>query len=126
MEGEHIFPALFHPLHRTAQADGQVRHGNLLGVQAALFPKAAADIWGHHAHAALRSVQHLGQMVPDRMGVLGGVPHGQHIVLGLVVGHDPTRLERRWGQALDPVALPHDVGGLRKGHFDVTTNIARA
>ena len=60
------------------------------------------------------------------MGVLGGVPHGQPIVLGLVVGHEPTRLERRWSQALDAVALPHDMGGLRKGRFDVTTSIARA
>jgi hypothetical protein len=44
----------------------------------------------------------------------------------LVVGHDPTRLERRRGQALHPVALPHDVCGLRKGRFDVPTSIMRA
>ena len=117
VEGEQVFPALLHPLHRTAQADGQVRYGNLFGVQAPLFPKAAAHVGGHHTHTALRSVQHLGQVVPDRMGVLGRVPHGQDIVLGLVLGHDPTCLQRCWSQALHLVALPDDVLGLRQGRF---------
>ena len=71
-------------------------------------------------------MQHLGQVVPDRMGVLGGVPHGQHIVLGLVVGQNPTRFERRRGQALHPVALPDDVLGLCQGGCEVATSIERA
>jgi hypothetical protein len=126
MEGEQVFPALLYPLHWTAQAHSQVRHSNLFGVQAPLFPEAAAHVWGYHTHTALRSVQHRGQVVPDRMGVLRRVPHGQDIVLGLVVGHYSTCLQRCWSQALYPVALPDDVLGLRQGCLNVAISIERA
>jgi hypothetical protein len=120
VESQHILPALLHPLHRTAQAHGQVRDDNLFGVHAALFAKTAADVRSHYAHTVLRSVQQRGQLVLDLMRVLGGVPHGQHIVLGLVVGHDAACLQRCWRQALHAVALPDNVLGLRKGRFQVT------
>ena len=48
------------------------------------------------------------------MRMLGGVPHGQHIVLGLVVGHDAACLQRGGRQARHAVALPDHVRGLRR------------
>jgi hypothetical protein len=60
------------------------------------------------------------------MGVLGGVPHGQDAVLRLVVGDYATRLQRHWCQALDVVALPDDVLGLRQGRSNIATGIERA
>jgi hypothetical protein len=94
MEREQILPALLHPLHRPAQTHGQVRDNNLFGVHATFFAKTTADIRRHHAHPVLRSVQQRRQLILDLMRVLGGVPHGQHIVLGLVVGHDTAGLQR--------------------------------
>src|SRR5262249_33412653 len=115
MESQHIFPALLHPLYWTAQAHGQVRDDNLFGEHTALFAKTAADVRRHYAHTVLRSVQQRGQLVLDLMRGLRGVPHGQHIVLRLVVGHDATCLQWGWRQALHAVALPDHVLGLRKG-----------
>jgi hypothetical protein len=42
------------------------------------------------------------------------------------VGHDPTRLQRHWGQVLHLVALPDNVRGLHQGCGDIATRIERA
>ena len=118
VERQHILPAL-HPLHRTVQAHSQVGDDQLFGVHTALFAKTAADVRRHHTHTVLRSMQQRGYLIPDLMRMLGGVPHGQHIVLGLVVGHDAACLQRGWRQALHAVALPDHVLGLRKGRLQV-------
>ena len=122
VERQHILPALLHPLHRTAQAHGQVRDDKLFGVHATFFAKPTTDVRGHDAHPVLRSVQQRGYLISDLMWMLGGVPHGQQVVLGLVVGHDAPGLQRRRRQTLHAVALPDYVIGLREGRVQVTTS----
>ena len=70
-------------------------------------------------HGFKGEIRAVGYLIPDLMRMLGGVPHGQHIVLGLVVGHDAAGLQRGWRQPLHAVALPDHVRGLRKGRLQV-------
>ena len=54
--GEVLPPAL-HPFHRTREAACRERHEDLLGIDRALRPEAAADVRHEHAHLLDRQTE---------------------------------------------------------------------
>ena len=59
MRGEKILAAVFNPLHRAAQQTRRHRDVDVLGVERALGPEAAADIRRDHAHLVIAQLEHV-------------------------------------------------------------------
>ena len=86
VEGQHILLAAFHPLDGTAEHDREVGNSYFFGEEGCFLSKASADIGGYYAYAVFRTVKQLDEVVANFVGVLGGIPDGEHVLLGLIVG----------------------------------------
>ena len=97
------------------------RYGHVFREHAAFLAKAPSHIRCNDAHPTLWPVQELGHIPSDAMRRLGRVPHCQEVLLGLIGGRYPARLQRHGGQALHMVALLDDPIGLGKGRGQITS-----
>ena len=86
VEGQHILLAAFHPLDGTAEHDREVGNSYLFGEESSFLSKSSANVRGDYAYAVFLTVQQLDEVVANFVGVLGGVPDGEHVLLGLIVG----------------------------------------
>ena len=57
--------------------------------------------------------------------MLGGIPDGEQVSLGVIIGDQPTRLHGGGGEALHLVGLPHHVISLCEGSIQVAPSIQR-
>jgi hypothetical protein len=115
--GEEVLGAILDPFDRPVQSDRQPGQQHLLGIEHHdLGAEAAADERRHHPHLALGHPQHGGQAVADHHRRLGGVPYRQPLGLGVPIGDDAARLDRRRAAAVvAEAATQHQGSGLSSG-----------
>ena len=76
-----------------------------------LGPKPPPMNGRHHPHLVLGQPQHGGQAVADYYRRLGGVPYRQSLGLGVPIGDDAARLDRRRAATVVAEAAAQHQGG---------------
>jgi len=86
IDGEEVLASLLYPLDRTAQAPGQIRHEEVLGIELAADAEAAADVRLHEVDLCLIQAQQRGQRAPIEVGDLRRPPHQQALRVAVPLG----------------------------------------
>ena len=123
--GRHqVLAARLHPLHGTAEAMRGRGGDDLLDVDRALGPEAAAHVGQHHADLFAGQSQHGGDGVAQAVEVLVGGADDQGAGLGIGIGQRPARLETHAGESRMAEALVDDEVRARQALLDVAVGPA--
>ena len=123
VESQHVFLPVFHPFDRPLQEDRYVGNGDFFREKASLLAEPASNVRRHDTYTALRPVQQLHQILSHFVGMLGGVPHREKVVAGLVVGQHAPGLHGRRRQPLHLKLLPYHPVSLAEGPVQVTPGV---
>src|SRR5262249_51679823 len=108
--GEMLAPVL-EPFDRASQKLRGCHHGDVLGIDAQLRPKAAAYIRSDDPQGALVETQEKGQGLEEVMRLLGRGPY-RHRLLGIApVRNNSAGLDRMGAPAMLPKLLMEDMRG---------------
>ena len=105
-----MLAAVLNPFHRAAQQGRGGDRGDVLGIDAQLWAKPAADVGRGNAQPAFVEIDVIGQRVLQIVGLLRRGPH-LRLAAG-VLRQDAAAFHGMRGAAVDPKVLVHDVGGL--------------
>ena len=100
--------AILDPFDRPLQSYCQPGQQHLLGIEHHdLRAEAAPDERCHHPHLALGKLQYGGEAIADHHRRLRGVPYCQLLGLGVPIGNDTARLDRRRAASVIVEAAAH-------------------
>ena len=114
-----MLAAVLDPAHRMVELERQRRDGRLLGRQARLRAKAAADVGRDHADAALLEIEHLGQSQPDDVRDLRRAVDDELVEPMVAMRQHGAAFERHRDLPVHPVAAPYHHLGVAGDLFDI-------
>jgi hypothetical protein len=125
--GRHqVLAAILDPFHRPADVAGRERNQEILGIELAAHPEAAADVGLDHVDRALRQPEHGRQHLAVEEQNLGGAENREPAVGCIPFGDQAAGLQRQPGKAVTTEALAAAVVRLGEGRIGVAERHAIA